>query len=62
MGAHGVINGLENSRANAPLMESMRRTAASLKKFQQNRIETTIAFQKAVLKAAGYGNHVDMML
>lgn len=43
----------------AGLPEVQTRTVQSLKQYQRSQMEATIAFQKAILKAAGYGGKID---
>jgi hypothetical protein len=45
--------------AQAPLTEGMSITAHNLRLYQRDQLDTTIAFRKAVLKVAGYGNKID---
>ena len=43
----------------ASLQQDQVRTIQSLRRFQVSQTQSAIAFKKAVLKLAGYGNHVD---
>lgn len=43
----------------APLTEAMSNIAHNLHLYQRDQFDTTMAFRRAVLKVAGYGNKID---